>query len=236
MPDERMRKRGPLLFGEKLHEVKLNFIRIVFGGKAHSVREPFDMGVDDDAGNSKRGSKNDVGGFSADAGELCEFLHRFWNLPFVFCDQFVTAGNNAFGLIPVKSGRPDVLLKCPWGCRGVVSGGFVFLKEVFCDLVHSFVRALSRENGGHEELQRISMMEGTLGVGDLFSEDRKDLPRPLLGSHFFLSFSFMPQLPPHFFQAKSPTATATMSKIPKIFITSPPFLAYYTTTVVFVIK
>lgn len=63
------------------------------------------MGIDDDAFVQVVGvAENDVGGFSAHAGELHEVFHGSGNLTVVMIDEGLAAGFDVAGFIAVEAG------------------------------------------------------------------------------------------------------------------------------------
>ena len=68
------------------------------------------------------------------------------------------------GLVPVKARGPDVVLELGEIRLGISAGIGVFSEKRPRYLIHPHVRALGRENGGHQKLQRIGELQSDDGI------------------------------------------------------------------------
>ncbi len=103
---------------------------------------------------AKGGTQNHIGRFSSDTRQLHHVFHRLRHLAVVSLDKSLTESAQRFRLIVKKSGWADILLQFLDRHRQIVFGLEVFSKESLRYLVHSLVRALSRENGRNEKFKR----------------------------------------------------------------------------------
>jgi len=83
----------------------------------------------------------------------------------MFLREFLTAVDDIPGFILVKAGGVDFLFEGFDIGGGIIFSGAVFFEKIFGNDVHSFIGALSGEDGGDEEFQRIGEVERALGVG-----------------------------------------------------------------------
>jgi len=164
--DDEMAQGYPVLLWEYCYQIVLDLHRIDVPSELQSAGNPSHMGVDHHANSlPKPAAENDVGRFATDARQRNEILHAAWHLSAVLRSQFLAAAANVFSLRAEESCAVDngfdLGLRC--GCHGIGSGPAV--KEVGRHRVDAFVGALSRENCGDEELERIFKIEGATGVG-----------------------------------------------------------------------
>lgn len=163
--DEQMAEKGPVVLRDEFHEVGLDLYRVVLTAEVESEGEAGNVSIDDDADVFAEGiAEDDVGGFASHAAEGGEFFHGIGNAAAVPFDDRLATGFDAFGFVPKKAGGLDGFLEFGRGGAGVVCGGGVFGEERRGDLIDAFVGALGGKNGGDEELERIGMVQFTMGV------------------------------------------------------------------------
>src|SRR4030042_3013843 len=76
MPDEKIRKMGPLLLWNDLHEVELNLHRVIVLCQPDPLAHPLDMGVNHNTGNTEGIPQDDIGRLPADSAGRHQF--RQW--------------------------------------------------------------------------------------------------------------------------------------------------------------
>ena len=69
VPNQPMAEKRPIALGNELHQIELDFIRVLLTGKTETLSQPPDVRIDYDAGvNIERISQNYIRSFSAHAG------------------------------------------------------------------------------------------------------------------------------------------------------------------------
>lgn len=106
----------------------------------------------------------DIGCFPTYAWQRNEFFHRIGNATTEIFFQFLAASLNIFRLVPEKSCGAYCLLNLFQ--RGICKRCWIRkrLEKCACHLVHPFVGALRREDGGHEQLETVCMFQLALGI------------------------------------------------------------------------
>ena len=160
-----MREIDPVLPGDEFHQRLLDLFGSALPGETETTREAQDVGVNDDAFRFAKGdAEDDVGGFSANAVKLDEFVKRAGDFAVVVIKQGAAAIADGIGFVAEETGGVDEGFEfCRYGVGEIVDG-FVPGEEGRGDLVDSFVGALGAEDGGDEELERILMAEGATNV------------------------------------------------------------------------
>jgi hypothetical protein len=88
------------------------------------------------------------------------------------------AGPKRTGLGTIEPGGVNHLLEFSLRNGGESSGVGTAGKESRGDLIHSFIGALSRKNGGDEEFERSGEVKCTVGIGICAFEDVEDSGGP----------------------------------------------------------
>ena len=103
---------------------------------------------------AKDGSQDYIGRLSPNPRQLHHFFHRLRDLAMVILDKRLAKTAQRFRLVMKKACRPDVVFQLLQRNRQVILRSAIFLEKRLCHRVHSLVRALSRENGRDEKLER----------------------------------------------------------------------------------
>jgi len=164
--DEQMAENRPLGAGNDRHETRLDAIAIFcLPDQPEPVGDAKDMGVDDDALIfPERVSQDDVRGFSGNAVERQQIVHRIRHAAAEPLTDGPAGEFKAAGLVSVESCGSNDRLDFRQGSAGEFSGRPIFFKERRGDFVNPLVRTLRGENGGDEQLQRTAIGEGTDGA------------------------------------------------------------------------
>lgn len=95
----------PGLPGKQIHEVALDFDRVIIPGEPETPGESSDVGIHDHALVEAEGiPENYVGRLASDTGQLCEFFETAWDFAAVPLQQDLGAGADIAGLVSEKSG------------------------------------------------------------------------------------------------------------------------------------
>jgi len=78
--------------------------------------------------------------------------------------QGLAGSPNVFGLIPVEADPAQVLFEVLWAGVRVIGGAPVFLEQISGHDIDLLVRALGRQDGGDQQLQRVPKVEFTVGL------------------------------------------------------------------------
>ena len=114
-----MRKQDPSLAGNDLHQILLDFLRIVLRRQLQPARDAMHVGVDDHAfGLPEPCSQHDVRGFAGDAGKREQFFHVVGNLPPEVRYDLPCGSHDGLGFVAEESGRPDIRLELFGSERG----------------------------------------------------------------------------------------------------------------------
>ena len=129
------------------------------------MTQALDVRIDDNAfGFLVRNTENDIGSFSAAAGELDELSHGSRDLTCMFFGDGLATIPNRLRLVVVEASGFDELLQLTGRGGGKIGGGSIFSEKGGRDLVDPLVGALGAEDGGHEKLQWIGMVEFAVDI------------------------------------------------------------------------
>lgn len=144
----------PSLWIKDVHQGKLDLYGVICINKAQEIRDSRYMGIDCQPWNVKTVTQNTVRRFPSNSRESYKILECAGYFTGVTIKELAAAIPYVLGLVLVKSGCPDILFKLfQWGA-GVVRGIFKTGEQRRCDLVHTLVRALRRQDRSNEELER----------------------------------------------------------------------------------
>ena len=115
-----------------------------------------------------------------------QLIHRARHLAAEFFHQRSAAGFDVFRLVAEKAGGLDRRFDLRQRRFGKTSSGAIFFEQLRGDQVYALVRALRREDGGDEQLQRIFMVQLAMRVGISALQRRNDFLRafPFAGKIF----------------------------------------------------
>ena len=153
MKDENVTGMAPFFLRQQAAKIVLDLYRIALPGPTQARRHPFDVGVNHHSGDVEGIAEHHVGGLSADTGKRRQFLHSPWDFAGVAVEDGGCATDQVSSLVAIKSDRTDVLFQfCRVGTCVGFDGG-ILSEQIFGDLVHPHVGALSRENRGHQKFK-----------------------------------------------------------------------------------
>jgi len=174
--DQLMTEGNPPVLRHQFHQILLDFFRCLFVGQFQSVGDAENMRVHyDAAGDAEGRSQDHIGGFARDPGEGEQLFHRARNLPAVILHDLGGRGDNVFRLVAEEARGMDLPLQILLRQAYVIPRGGVFAEEFRGDFVHPLVGTLGRENGGHEKLESVLMVQRAFGVGEEPIKRREDL-------------------------------------------------------------
>ena len=100
------------LRGMSLHEVQLDFHRVLFPRQPQPPAEADHVGVHHDSrGDAERRAEDDVGRLPPDAGQLHQLFEVLGHLAVVLLDQHAAGGLDVFRLVAKKARALDVLFQ-----------------------------------------------------------------------------------------------------------------------------
>ena len=160
-----MARLRPLAFGNEAGDVRLDLDGILASAPRPAPCEAADVGVDGDSGHAKRISEDDVRRLPSDAGKLDELFQGPRHLAAVVRAQ---RGGKAdargrLGSVEAKGMENVFELKAVRVGKGLRSG--IGFEKARGDGVDSRVRGLRREDGGHQQLEGIRVIQCARGVG-----------------------------------------------------------------------
>src|ERR1017187_3370028 len=165
MLDERVADPGPAVPRNDAVEVPLSFHRVRLARPAETAREAPDMRVHDDSvGRSPDVPEDDVRGLASDAGQGVKGLHRSRDLAAVLLDERLRHAAQGLRLRVEKARRTDDVLEGAGRRRRERGGVGEAPEDLGSHLIHARVRALRREDGRDEELERTPEIERARGV------------------------------------------------------------------------
>ena len=179
MPDQPVTEHRPLLLRHQLHQLLLDLLGRRLLRQAEPLRQPGDVRIHHHAAvDVKRVAQHDIGGLAAHAAQLRQFLHRARHLAAVLFHERLATGLDALGLVAEEAGRLDGLLQFGQRRPGVVGGGAILLEQVRRDQVHALVGALGREDGRHQQFERVGVVQFAMRVRVSLLQAGDDLPEP----------------------------------------------------------
>src|SRR5579864_725982 len=109
--------------------------------------------------------QNYVCGFARHSRHGQQFVHFIRHFAPELVDHFFCATDEGFRFVAEKAGGTDIRLQLLWFQRGKMFCRGIFLKEDGSHHIDAHIRALGGENGGHQQLPRAVMLEGTSCAG-----------------------------------------------------------------------
>src|SRR5262245_19009322 len=109
--DHAVAEHRPVLFGNQLHKIMLDFHGVLVLRQPHAPRQPADMRIDGDAGHAIRVAEDHVRRLAADARQWHQSLHGCRDLAAVFFDNQPAARLDVLGLVAKEAGRLDGFLQ-----------------------------------------------------------------------------------------------------------------------------
>jgi hypothetical protein len=165
VPDQEVRKAGPVLPRNEAHEVAFDLHRIVLAGEAEALGKPADMRVDHDSLGRASLGRDDVRGLPPDSRKPDEVLDASRHPAVELLDQHLHRSAEVPRLLPECSGRPQVGLEL-FGRNGeVVLRPLVLPEELLRHAVHSHVRRLRGKHHGDQKLEVVAEAERDDRVG-----------------------------------------------------------------------
>jgi hypothetical protein len=137
------------------------------------------MGIDDDTGLAECIPENDIRGLSSDARQGDQLFHRQRDL---FSEAFshgFAAGHEMFRFILKETGGTNELFEFSKMSRSQLSRLWISPKKRWSDLVDPLVGTLGREDCGHEQLPRGTMVEFHLWTWHCTLQGFRYLPETL---------------------------------------------------------
>src|SRR5512139_381947 len=136
VPNELVGKSGPPRPLNELHEIKLDLHRVLVTSEPKALGNSAHVSVNNNTGSVEGGSKNDVGGLSADSGKGDQLVQRPWHLAAKTINEGSAATLETLRLVPEEARGPDVLLQFIEGGAGVLPGRTVLVEKALGYLVH----------------------------------------------------------------------------------------------------
>jgi hypothetical protein len=156
--NQQVGKNGPTLSRYDSHKILLDLDRIRILGQAQPPGYPTHVRVHDNPFLQAEGvSQHDIGCFSSHPGEPRQGLHGFRDFPVMFLYQNPTTGLDGSCFVPKKSSRSDPVLEVFQAGIGKVARFRVAAEQPGRHLVHTFVGALSRQDGRYEKFEWVRM-------------------------------------------------------------------------------
>lgn len=173
--DESMGEHDPFVLREELHQFSFDDLGVVGFHESEEVGESGDVGVDNDSGgDTEPCSEYNAGGFSADSGELDEFIERFGDVSAVAFNECPGHAADVVGFRAKEAERFDDGFDFGLAGESESVGIGKASEEFRGGLVDAFVGALSGEDGGGEELEGGVMVECAIGGGEESGEFADD--------------------------------------------------------------
>lgn len=135
-------------------QIRFNLVRIVGFGQPQSIGDAFDMRVHDDGRLIECIPKHDVGGFPPDPRQRDQVVHGAGDLSVKSFRQGLAAGDNVLSLALEEAGRANELFDVREAGLRQIRGGSIAFEQRRCDFVDSFIGALGRQDGCHEQFPR----------------------------------------------------------------------------------
>ena len=132
-------------------------------------------------------SQHHIGSFARNSRQEQKLLHRARNRASEFIQNHPAGSLDAFGLVAEKACRPDILLQLFRWNYGIISRSAIFSEQMLRYGIHPLIRALCREDRGHQQFEGVMVPERASGVRIGFLEYFKYLRNSmrLSGSRFF---------------------------------------------------
>ena len=142
------------------------------------------MGVRDDGRFPEYVPHDQVGAFSAYAGQGQQLVEIVRHVSAVVVPQHLHAGADIPGLAVAQAAGMDDFLDVLHGrARQGVHIRELFI-QLFHDHVHPGVRALCRQAHAHQELPRLIVLQSAVCLGVFFLQSLNDFQSPLFLCHF----------------------------------------------------
>ena len=166
MVDEAVAEVDPLLPGNDRHQVPLDAFGAGLSRQAEAVGQPLDMGVDDHAaGQSKGGPEHHVGRLSPNPRQTGQSFQVTGDLLVVGLGKPLGHPQQVLRLRPEKAGGADQFRKFGWIRRRQAASIRIAAKQLRRHLVDPSVGTLRREDRRDQQLERVLVNQGALGLG-----------------------------------------------------------------------
>jgi hypothetical protein len=172
-------RERPHLLRQGGAKLLLDFHGVVAFCDADPIGDAQHMAVDGKARHPQRMAEHDVRRFSADAGQLRQQLHVRGHFTTVVSDEALRGSDECFPFLIEKSRRPDEWFEIGRRRVGECTRIGVLLEERGRHHVHAHVGRLRGEDGRHQQLERVPIMQLRIGVRMLLRECFNDSPRRL---------------------------------------------------------
>ena len=173
--DEEEVEIEPVLLGDEGHEVALDLDRVLLPAQSEPPRQAPGVGVDGDPlGLAVAGREDDVGRLAGDARKRHELRHGVRDDAAIGLDDPLRRPDDVLGLHPEEPRRMDHPLELGPVGPGEGRGRRVFPEELRGHRVDQLVGALGGQDRGHEDLERIAVLEGGPGMRVALPEQADD--------------------------------------------------------------
>jgi len=176
--DDQVIEIVPLVNVDEVHQGELDLHGILGVDQAKEVRDAGDMGVDGYSRDVVTVTQDTVGCLASHTRQRDEVVKccRYFTTEPV--DEFATARLNVLGLVAKETSGTNVLLQFLLRHSDKVLRRSILLEQGNGDDVHAFIRALRRQNGGDQQLERRGPVQADTGVRISFAKSINDRCRP----------------------------------------------------------
>ena len=177
MVNNLQRKLDPLLLGNDLHQILFDFHRRGLLGQVEPLRNSLHMRIHHHSGrNAVEGAEYDVGGLARGAGNGEHLIHGPGHFASEIGENLTRRANQRFRFVVEEARGANVLRQLGLVGMSEVGHGWIFLKQARRYFVDALISALRREDGGHQQLPGVVMLQRHLGRGVHFVQQLHDSP------------------------------------------------------------
>lgn len=163
--DHQVWKKCPVFARNNFGKIGFDLDGIGVFSEAESPGDSADVSIDYNSFVfAKSVTEHDVGSFAADPRDFDQLFHGIGDLASVVLHQGFSHADQGFSLVAEKTGRANNLREFVWIGVGKSPSTAIPLEKFTGDDINPYIRALGAENRGGQQLQRVFVVQRTLGV------------------------------------------------------------------------
>ena len=160
-----MGEENPFILRDHFHQILLDLDGLGVFRQIETARQSLHVRVDDDARcDSVSCAENYVGGLARRAGNREQLIHRLRDLSTEIIQHSLRRADQRFGLVVEEAGGSDILRHLGLARVSEIGDRRILPEQARRHFVYAPIGALCRENGRHQQLPGIVVVQRARGV------------------------------------------------------------------------